>query len=357
MNHRPEPRAAAGLLLFLAACATPGTRPPEVSTEAVAAEEAIQRRFVIEELERSQRRLDDIGFPLLLAATPLCGERTTGTIGVRARTVADYPDDFADAVSTGLSLTDTLTILGVAEGSPASEAGLVPGDRILRANGRPVPQGQGASEAFLEAVANSEAATVRLEVARRESVLNVEAAPVTACDYDLVVTSEGDINAYADGERVIVPWPMMRFAEDDELTSIVGHEIAHNAMGHSDARIQNMILGGLLGAVLDIAAGKDADADTSATVEFMAAAAEAYSQDFEREADYVGAYIVARAGLPLEGVPAIWRKFASVSPGAISYAGTHPTTAERFVRLREIIEEIEAKIRAGEELLPEFARQ
>ena len=61
-----------------------------------------------------------------------------------------------------------------------------------------------------------------------------------------------------------------------------------------------------------------------------------------------------RRGHPLEGVPGIWRKFASISPGAISYAGTHPTTAERFVRLGEIIEEIEAKIRAGEELLPEF---
>lgn len=164
MNRRPEPRAATGLLLFLAACATPATRPPEVSPEAVAAEEAIQRRFVIEELERSQRRLDEIGFPLLLAATPLCGERTTGTIGVRARTVGDYPDEFAEAVSAGLSLNDTLTILAVAEGSPAREAGLAPGDRILRANGRPVPGGQGAADTFLGAVASSEAGTVRLEV-------------------------------------------------------------------------------------------------------------------------------------------------------------------------------------------------
>ncbi len=111
-----------------------------------------------------------------------------------------------------------------------------------------------------------------------------------------------------------------------------------------------------MGAVLDVAAGSD-ETDTSATAEFMEAAAEAYSQDFEREADYVGAYIVARAGYPLAGVPGVWRKFASISPSAISYASTHPTTAERFVRLNEIIQEIEAKIRAGEELLPEFARR
>ena len=357
MNRRSSSRAAIGLLFLLSACAAPATRPPQVSPGAVAAEEAIQRRFVIEELARSQRRLDDIGFPLLLAATPLCRDQTTETIGVRARTIDNYADGFAGAAAVALSLTDTLTVLGVAKGSPASEAGLAPGDRVLRTDGRPLPRGAGAAEAFSDAIASSEAARVRLEVKRGGSLLTVEATPVTACNYDLVVTAEGDINAYADGERVIVPWPMMRFADDEELTAIVGHEIAHNAMGHSDARIQNLILGGLLGAVLDVASGGDVDADSSATLEFMEAAAEAYSQDFEREADYVGAYIVARAGHPLEGVPGIWRKFASISPDAISYAGTHPTTAERFVRLGEIIEEIEAKIRAGEELLPEFARQ
>lgn len=349
-------RFATGFLLCLVGCATPATRPPEVSPGAIVAEEAIQRRFVIEELENSQRRLDDIGFPLLLAATPLC-EQTTETIGVRARTLGNYAGEFAAAAADAFSLTDTLTVLGVARRSPADEAGLAPGDRVLRADGRPIPRGVGAAEALFETVASSEAERIRLEVMRGGSVLTVEATPVTACDYDLVVTSEGDINAYADGERVIVPWPMMRFADDDELTAIVGHEIAHNAMGHSDARIQNLILGGLFGAVLDAASGRDANADSSATLEFMEAAAEAYSQDFEREADYVGAYIVARAGHPLEGVPDIWRKFASISPSAISYADTHPTTAERFVRLGRIIEEIEAKIRAGEELLPEFERE
>lgn len=357
MKRRHHPAIATACLLFLAACASPATRPPQVSPAAVAAEEAIQRRFVIEELENSQRRLEDIGFPLLLAATPLCREQTSETIGVRARTIGNYAGEFAGAAAAALSLTDTLTILGVPKGSPASEAGLAPGDRVLRANGRLVPPGAEAAEALSEAIASAGAGRVRLEVKRGGSVLTVEAAPVTACDYDLIVTAEGDINAYADGERVIVPWPMMRFADADELTTILGHEIAHNAMGHSDAHIQNLVLGGLLGAVLDAAAGGDMAADSSATVEFMRAAAEAYSQDFEREADYVGAYIVARAGHPLEGVPGIWRKFASISPGAISYAGTHPTTAERFVRLGEIIEEIEAKIRAGEELLPEFARQ
>lgn len=84
----------------------------------------------------------------------------------------------------------------------------------------------------------------------------------------------------------------------------------------------------------------------------MNAAAQAFSQDFEREADYVGMYILARAGKDLETVPHFWREFAQVNPSAISYASTHPTTAERFERLQQIAEEIRQKETAGEPLLP-----
>ena len=76
--------------------------------------------------------------------------------------------------------------------------------------------------------------------------------------------------------------------------------------------------------------------------------------DFEREADYVGMYILARAGLPLDMVPGFWSQFAQINPTPISYASTHPTTAERFVRLQQTIEEIERKRAAGEELMPEL---
>jgi hypothetical protein len=61
--------------------------------------------------------------------------------------------------------------------------------------------------------------------------------------------------------------------------------------------------------------------------------------------------------VPLETVPEFWRRFAHIDPSAISYASTRPTTAERFVRLRQTIEEIEGKRKAGEEPMPELADQ
>ncbi len=114
-------------------------------------------------------------------------------------------------------------------------------------------------------------------------------------------------------------------------------------MGHTDATMRNMVLGGLLGLAVDLAVGVEEDDDRSATVDFLEAGAQAFSQDFEREADYVGAYIVARAGYPLDGLPHIWRRLASVNPDAISYAQSHPTTAERFVARKLVAVQVDAR--------------
>jgi hypothetical protein len=41
------------------------------------------------------------------------------------------------------------------------------------------------------------------------------------------------------------------------------------------------------------------------------------------------------------------------SPGSIKYASTHPTSAERFIRLDKTVTEIQAKVASGAPLLPE----
>jgi len=54
------------------------------------------------------------------------------------------------------------------------------------------------------------------------------------------------------------------------------------------------------------------------------------AEDFEREADYVGLYIMALDGWPIDSAPDLWRRMAAQSPGSIKFASSHPTTAERF---------------------------
>ncbi len=85
----------------------------------------------------------------------------------------------------------------------------------------------------------------------------------------------------------------------------------------------------------------------------MERGAQAYSKDFEREADYVGLYILARAGHDLEGALDIFRAFAIAEPGSSRYSSTHPSHTERILLMEATIREIETKRAAGEALEPE----
>src|SRR5690606_30817710 len=73
---------------------------------------------------------------------------------------------------------------------------------------------------------------------RRDGVERDVTVPLDpVCSYAVHVTNEGILNASADGKAVYVEQTMMRFAEDHELAAVVAHEIAHNAMGHIDAKM------------------------------------------------------------------------------------------------------------------------
>jgi beta-barrel assembly-enhancing protease len=350
--------AVLATLIIASGCATTTTQLAPISPEDVLAEERAQRELVLIELLNAEQRLNNLAYPLLRAATPLCETKAGPRIGVALRSSEDYRGPWIDAARSGLNLTDTVSVVVVADGSAAQVAGLKVGDRLLAIGSVPIEPGRNATSAALRLLRDHGTAPLSIAVTREGTRKTIEFVPEVVCDLGTIVTAEGDINAYADGKNIIFPWAMMRFADDDELRAVIAHEIAHNAMGHIEARRQNMLLSGLLGALADVAlATQGVNTGGQNTADFMALGARAFSQNFEREADYVGMYIMARAGVPLEGGPNLWRQFAQINPAAIAYASTHPTTAERFVRLRAAIEEIEAKMIAGTELLPEMKGQ
>ncbi len=79
-----------------------------------------------------------------------------------------------------------------------------------------------------------------------------------------------------------------------------------------------------------------------------------YSVEFEREADYVGAYYAARAGYELAGVEEFWRKMGLAHPDSIRFARTHPTTPTRFVQMPEVVAKTADKKRRHPPLVPDL---
>jgi predicted Zn-dependent protease len=82
--------------------------------------------------------------------------------------------------------------------------------------------------------------------------------------------------------------------------------------------------------------------------------ARAFSVQFEREADYVGAYYAARAGYDVATAAQIWRALSLESPQSIRIAVTHPITPARFVQMQKVAAEIADKKQRHLPLVPEM---
>lgn len=168
--------------------------------------------------------------------------------------------------------------------------------------------------------------------------------------------SETDaVNAYTDGKKIVVTPAMMAFAQtDDQLATVLTHEYAHAIVAHPAKTSQNATVGGLLGLAVDSLAGSQGISTQGMFSKLGAQGAVLrYSQDFEREADYIGMYILKRANYDIDKAAHLWRRMAALNPNGIYNGSTHPTTAERYVLLEKTAAEIKAKQRAGRPLLPD----
>lgn len=284
--------------------------------------------------------------------------------GLLTASVGDFRADQRDAARTIFgtaaleSDADGPFVYWVLPDSPAARAGIRIGDRIVAVGGSTVGEGTRASErlAALLRQNGGRGRPIHFTVQRGTLPLAIDLMPEQTCDYALEVRRSDRINAFADGAGVAVTTGMLRFVTaDDELALVLGHELAHNTLKHRAAMVQNSVTGGLLGAAGALLATGPVGAVIGVGLAIQGATlgADANSQDFESEADYIGAYFAARAGYDVDNAADLLRRFAVLDPGAIDLRGTsHPSTALRFLALEQTGAEIRGKRQAGAPMLP-----
>jgi hypothetical protein len=318
------------LALMCSGCA-PVTQRVQIDHSAIDAEVKIEREMALQSLLADQKRLYRVSYPLLRAAREFCKDSTTrNALGVLA--VNRYMlGQFAE-VAPEQGIGDEVQVLEVLPESPGAAAGLLPGDKVLSLDGWAVRTGQDGAKAYNAKIAEllKTGRPISAQILRgADQTITVSATPEPVCGYPVQMSEQNVVDASADGSKVIIARSMMHFAtSDNELALVIVHEIAHNAMGHLKARMGNRLLG----------------------------RREAFSQDFEAEADYVGLYIMARANLPIKDAAKFWRRLAVELPSNISgsITASHPATSYRILALEKTVTEIEQKRAAGQPLTPQL---
>lgn len=304
---------------MLSACAGLRTNLPPLEPSLLERETRFQVKNALIRQNNHLKRLARVAKPILTENAELC-PRIKPYYGLITHSAESYSKHIRKDAADLLGLGDEPIILHVIQDSPADKAGIQTGDIILDDDDTPI------SAAALRKLNTEDNGQSRLRIQRGSEDIEVEVQTIPACGYSLGLRNSDAVNAFATGRSIIVTTGMMDFTQsDEELAAILGHELAHNTMGHIRKIITNTVL---------------------------SVFATRYTRPFESEADYVGLYYAARAGYDVENAEDIWRRIGERHPRGIGRAKTHPATPDRFLRLKAAKDEIDLKRAAGAPLFP-----
>ena len=338
--------------LILFGCGATTTEEPAGDRGGAEVQAERQRVVTIKDFFASRSRLESVAFRILKSNAALCRDRLRLASGFNALTRHEVPEQYRGAAAKAYDLGERLRVVYVSPGTPARAAGLVAGDILAEVDGTPIPEGPGARRAFGTRLlaAASRGSPVDLVVMRGNSRRQLALAPERVCAYEVRLIINDLINAFADGESVVLTTGMMWFAQtDEELAAVVGHELAHNLLNHVDKKRR----AASDRLIADLAAAGLGANDPSM---FSRVEEVAYGEELEREADYLGLYLTARAGFRIDDAPNFWRRTGIDRPGSIrpGLAANHPPSPARFVGLVNTVREINAKRLNGQPLTPDF---
>lgn len=362
-------------------CAGPATYHPTVSFPELQQEITIQARDQYREQTESALRIQRIYDHLLHASLGMCQQ-------LKPQMGFFYADPLRLSVDNPIKQALLLDYMGlegetypivsyVRPSSPAEKAGLQMKDRII-AVGKQSAQAQyrtytnrnminnnstetwhklvGTLESILAPIPTNHAVSlqVRRSTGLGDTLFTVQIHKMPMCDYRVFLMEANQKNAYTDGSNVFVTKGMYASSSDEDLALVMAHELAHIFEDHIDKKRQNAFVGSVGGAILDgLATTLGVPTYGRYTRQARYAGAALHSQAFEKESDYIGLYIMARAGYSTANAADFWRKMAEPDPmGANRFAGSHPPTAERYILLHKTHIEIEDKIAQGQPLVP-----
>lgn len=288
----------------------------------------------LEALQQADQRVADIGWRLLASSVDLCPMRSDA-LGITLHNLAQYAPEVRRTAQQAFAFSGGLpSVLSVAKNSPAAMAGVKPNDILVRIGSNslsaigPTPPAPAAAASYaaidramrlLEELPGGQG--VELALLRGGEELTVMLRPQTICRSRIELAPSNAGNANANGEVAQISSRLaVLLAKDDELALVLGHEVAHNQLGHPGRIASEKLMSGLLPGLGP--KGKQL-------------------RDMERSADRFGLLMAARAGFDYRIAPSFWERFTRRSGLGSIWATTHPNAKNRREHLATVVTEID----------------
>ena len=158
-------------------------------------------------------------------------------------------------------------------------------------------------------------------------------------EWEIVVFDDADANAFAlPGGKIGIYAGLLDVAEtQDQLASVIGHEIGHVIAGHANERLSASALtdvGLQVAAVISGSASPQRDLALAA-LGLQVGVLLPFSRTQEEEADLIGLELMAQAGFHPEASIELWRNMARRGERAPpELLSTHPSSEGRIQALK-----------------------
>lgn len=165
--------------------------------------------------------------------------------------------------------------------------------------------------------------------------------------WEFYVIEDKNVNAFClPTGKVFVYTGILPFvSNDDELATIMGHEIAHAILRHGAERVS-------MATVSDVGQQITSTLATNFAPDYEPMISGAYSvasqyavmlphsRDRELEADKIGLELMIKAGYNPQAAPRFWQKMASQNQSSnFDFFSTHPSDSKRITQLQSLIKQ------------------
>ncbi|NPA65745.1 MAG: M48 family metallopeptidase [Epsilonproteobacteria bacterium] len=170
--------------------------------------------------------------------------------------------------------------------------------------------------------------------------------------WEVHLIDDPQVNAWCmPGGKIVVYTGILKVAQnDDQLATVISHEVAHALARHGAERISQAEVSTLIRQIGLIAVATKAPQYTrtfdmaygyTTTLGVMLP----YSRTHEYEADEIGIYLMDKAGYDIHEAIKFWENMKKVSAGKAppEFVSTHPSDEHRIERIKEIIKKLESR--------------